>query len=79
MPVHEPTAKVHTSVPSLTTTQVSVPLKTALDVTPVVTRRVLSRKEIMAMAAGLNPQRQVKNVRELMKEASERNPTKIIP
>jgi len=79
MPVHEPTAKVHTSVPSLTTTQVSVPLKTALEVTPVVTRRVLSRKEIMAMAAGLNPQRKVSNIKDLIEEANKRNPNRIVP
>jgi hypothetical protein len=74
--------KVHTNLPHQTTTQVSVPLKTALDATPVVTRRVLSRKEIMAMAAGLAPKSQhgqVRSVRDLMKEAAQRNPTKIVP
>jgi hypothetical protein len=75
-----PVARTHTTVHHHTTANVSVPLETALGVTPVVTRRVLPLSQVTAMAAALNPsQPQVKSVRELMKEAAKRNPTKMIP
>lgn len=41
--------------------------------------RVLPLSEIKQMAAGLNPERTVKSVRELMAEAAKRNPTAIVP
>jgi hypothetical protein len=75
-----PVARTHTTVHHHTTANVSVPLETALGVTPVVTKRVLPLSQVTAMAAALNPsQPQVKSVRELMKEAAKRNPTKMIP
>jgi len=64
-----------TSVPHQTTAQVSVPLQTAMGVTPVVTKRILPLSELKAMAAGMNPQRQVKSVRELMAMAK----SKMVP
>jgi hypothetical protein len=74
-----PVEKVHTSVPHQTTASVSVPLETAMGATSVVTKRVLPLSQIMALAAMHNPSHQVGNVRDLIKEAKRRDPTKIIP
>jgi hypothetical protein len=71
--------KVHTSLPRQTTAQVSVPLQTAMGVTPVVTKRILPLSELKVLAAGLNPQRKVSNIKDLIAEANRRNPTKMIP
>jgi hypothetical protein len=78
-PVQEPVVKVHTSVPHQTTANVLVPLQTAMDVTPVMTKRVLPLSQIIALAAAHNPSHQVGNVRDLMKEAKRRDPTRIVP
>lgn len=78
-PVAERKEHAPTTVPSLTTTNVSVPLVTAMDIHPVVTTRVLPLSQIMQMAAAIAPERQVKGVRELMAEAQQRNPTKVVP
>lgn len=41
--------------------------------------KVLPLSQVQQLAAGLNPERTIKSVRELMAEASKRNPTAIIP
>jgi len=74
-----PVARTPASVPHHVTTNVSVPLKTALDVTPVVTTRILPLSQIKAMAAQHNPQYQSRSVRDLMREAKERFTNSIIP
>ena len=74
-----PVIKVHTILPHQTTAQVSVPLQTAMGVTPVVTKRILPLSELKVLAAGLNPQRKVSNIKDLIAEANRRNPTKMIP
>jgi hypothetical protein len=78
-PAHEPVVKTPTSSIHQVTTNVTVPLQTAMDVTPVVAKRVLPLSQIMALAAAHNPSHQVGNVRDLIKEAAKRNPTKMIP
>jgi hypothetical protein len=74
-----PVIKVHTILPHQTTAQVSVPLQTTMGVTPVVTKRILPLSELKVLAAGLNPQRKVSNIKDLIAEANRRNPTKMIP
>jgi hypothetical protein len=45
----------------------------------VVTKRILPLSELKVLAAGLNPQRKVSNIKDLIAEANRRNPTKMIP
>lgn len=71
--------KSPTTVPIQTTRLVPVPLQTAIPDVSVTTKTILPLAQVKAMAAGLNTHRQVKSVRELMQEASQRNPTKMIP
>jgi len=78
-PAQEPVVKVPTTAHHITTSQVTVPLQTAMDVTPVMTKRVLPLSQLIALAAAHNPSHQVGNVRELMKEAKRRDPTRLIP
>lgn len=71
-PIQEPVVKTPTSGIHQVTTNVTVPLETAMDVTPVVTKRILPLNEVRAIAENLNPQRQVNSVRELMAMAKSR-------
>ena len=74
-----PVVRTPASVPHQTTRTVSVPLETAIPDAPVVTTRILPLSELKVLAAGLNPQRKVSNIKDLIAEANRRNPTKMIP
>ena len=54
-PEHDPAVKTPTSSIQQVTTNVTVPLVTAMDVTPVVTKRVLPLKAILEEARSRNP------------------------
>lgn len=74
-----PVARAQASVSHTVNRSVSVPLETAMGVTPVMTKQILPLAQVKAMAAGLNPQRAPKSVREVMEEAIKRSPNKIVP
>lgn len=78
-PSQEPVVKTPTTSIHQVTKNVMVPLVTAMDVTPVVTKSILPVNTVKALAEGLNPERTVKSVHELLKEAESRSPNRIIP
>lgn len=59
-PAHEPAVKTPTSSIQQVTTNVIVPLVTAMDVTPVVTKRILPLKALLEEARTRNPTKVIK-------------------